>query len=120
MYQCPRADCWQFFLHRQSGYWGEDATIGTNRDLAKMQEILDQEIRLLTRSLGTAPEQNMIEARLSLLSRQRIAVCAAVVNRRIEASNKVIVFSRWISGNGALGGADLKHNRETTLRAKSG
>jgi hypothetical protein len=83
--------------------------IGTNRDLASMQALLDHEIRLLNRMLGTAPEQNMIEARLSLLRRQRIAVCAAVVNRRIEASNKVVVFSDWVSGNGALHGPDVEH-----------
>jgi low affinity Fe/Cu permease len=80
--------------------------IGTNRDLAAMQELLDREILRLKRMPSSAPEGTWIEGRLSSVCRQRIAVCAALVNRRIEASNKVVVFSRWVSGNGALGGGD--------------
>lgn len=94
--------------------------IGTNLDLASMQELLDREILLLHRVLSNTPEPTLIEARLSSLGRQRIAVCAALVARRIEASKKVVVFSDWVSGNGALGGADAHHGWETTPRTESG
>jgi hypothetical protein len=78
--------------------------IGTNRDLVQMQQILDREISRLNRLAGGARDTERIETRLATMCRQRISVCAALVNRRIEAANKVVEFSRWVSGNGALTG----------------
>lgn len=76
--------------------------IGTNRDLAEMQRLLDREILLLKHLAAGTPAPSWIEGRLALTCRQRISVCAAMVNRRVEAAHKVVVFSRWVSGNGAL------------------
>ena len=78
--------------------------IGTDRDLVEMQRILDREIFRLNRLAGGARGPGGIETRLAMMCRQRISVCAALVNRRIEAANKVVEFSRWVSGNGALAG----------------
>jgi hypothetical protein len=75
--------------------------IGTNRDLVEMQQILDREIFRLNRLAGGAGGRGGIETRLAMMCRQRISVCAALVNRRIEAAHKVVEFS-WVSGNGAL------------------
>jgi low affinity Fe/Cu permease len=87
--------------------------IGTNRDLAAMQKLLDREILQLKRLASGGAKPGLLEHRVASLCRQRVAVCAALVNRRIEASNKVVVFARWVSGNGALGGADAGDNGET-------
>ncbi len=76
--------------------------IGTNRDLVKIQHMLDHEIRRLRELAADAPGPCWIDRRLETMCRQRISVCAALVNRRIEAAHKVVVFSRWVSGNGAL------------------
>ncbi len=76
--------------------------IGSNRDLAEMQRILDREILRLSGLTRGRRGTGRIENRLALMCRQRIAICAALVNRRIEAANKVVLFSRWVSGNGAL------------------
>jgi hypothetical protein len=84
--------------------------IGTNRDLAEMQQILDREILRLNLLAGSRGPGG-IDQRLALMCRQRISVCAALVNRRIEAANKVVEFSRWVSGNGALGSPVGEPNR---------
>lgn len=86
--------------------------IGTNRDLAAMQDLLDREILMLRTMANGGVKGAWLDQRLVSLCRQRIAVCAALVNRRIEASNKVVIFARWVSGNGALGDADTSLNRQ--------
>lgn len=88
--------------------------IGTNRDLAAIQQLLDREILMLKTMASGGVEDVWLDRRLISLCRQRIAICAALVNRRREASNKVVVFARWVSGNGALGGAEAGCNRQTT------
>jgi hypothetical protein len=85
--------------------------IGTNQDLVEMQRILDREILRLHRLTSGTRGPAWIENRLELLCRQRISVCAALVNRRIEAANQVVEFSRWVSGNGALGSAADERNQ---------
>ena len=76
--------------------------IGTNHDLAAIRQIVNREIdRLRCLAAGTR-DTAWIERELSLLHRHRLAVCAALVNRGIEASNKIVDFSRWFNGNGAL------------------
>ena len=76
--------------------------IGTNRDLREIRHLLDHEILRLRELAADAPGLDWVDRRLELMCRQRISVCAALVNRRIEAANRVVVFSRWVSGNGAL------------------
>jgi hypothetical protein len=85
--------------------------IGTNQDLVEMQQILDREILRLNRLTSGTRGPGWIENRLELLCRQRISVCAALVNRRVEAANPVVEFSRWVSGNGALGSAGSERNQ---------
>jgi hypothetical protein len=94
--------------------------IGTNWDLVQMQQILDREIFRLNRLAGGARGPGGIETRLAMMCRQRISVCAALVNRRIEAANKVVEFSRWVSGNGALGGPVGDPGRTKALAGTAG
>ena len=68
-----------------------------------MQDVLDREILWLKELTRSGADPGVLDRRLALLARLRLAVCAALVNRRIEASNKVVVFARWVSGRGALG-----------------
>jgi hypothetical protein len=49
---------------------------------------------------GAASEQNWISDWLAFLSRQRIAVCAKLVDRRIEEAKDAVDLSRWFNGNG--------------------
>jgi hypothetical protein len=85
-----------------AGAWGT-AMIGTNRDLTAMRELIDGEIRRFDAMAKAAPGQYWIQKQLLALCRQRLAVCAALVNRRAEAGKSVVDFTRWMSGNGALG-----------------
>jgi hypothetical protein len=80
--------------------------IETNRDLLAMQQLLDREI-LRMQGPASRDQSAWVGRELVLLCRQRIAVCAALVNRRLEAPKKVVVFSRWVSGDGVLGDGDL-------------
>ena len=80
--------------------------IGTNHDLKSMREAIDSEILRLTaleRVRRGQVEGGYIEDRLSILSRERRAIGVALVNRQIEASRKIVSFSKWVDGNGALG-----------------
>ena len=77
--------------------------IATNRDLATMQQLLDHEILRLHGLPSGMAKPAWINRRLASLCRQRIAICAARVNRRMEASKRVVEFSRWVNGDGALG-----------------
>ena len=79
--------------------------IGTNQDLVEMQQVLDREIFRLNRLTAGTRGPGWIENRLELLCLQRISVCAALINRRVIAADQVVEFSRWVSGNGALGSA---------------
>ncbi len=82
--------------------------IGTNRDLREMGHILDHEIVRLQQLAVETTAPGWVHRRLALACRQRISVCAALVNRRTEAANKVIDFARWVSGGGALGGYGVR------------
>jgi hypothetical protein len=79
--------------------------IGTDRDLAKMREAIDYELfRLITlrkMPLGTTGVDE-IAVEIAKLHRERVALCAAIANRRAEASRSVVSFARWANGNGAL------------------
>ena len=84
--------------------------IGTDRDLIAMREAVDYEILKLTslkRAAGRREEIDYIDRQLCSLSRERVALCAAIVNRRLEATKDVVVLARWVSGGGALDSAAL-------------
>ncbi len=87
--------------------------IGTNRDLAAMRQILDCEIARCWTLAKRASGAICVGHRLASLYRQRGAVCATLLNRQAEAENKIVDFSRWVSGNGALAGLDAKPNSGT-------
>jgi hypothetical protein len=101
----------------------ETSVIGANRDLKSMQRILECRIIELKQLAGDAPARDWITDRLAVLSRQRIAVCATLVNRRIEAARPIVDLSRWFNGNGALfGGAinrSLRNGNAQSLMALS-
>ena len=76
-----------------------------NRDLNAMRDALDDKIFRLTaaksRPISWA-DVEQIEQQIASLSRRRVVLCGAIVNRRIEASRTVVNLSRWVSGAGAL------------------
>ena len=76
--------------------------IGTNRDLIALRDVLEHEIVRLQQLAMARPAPDWVERRLSLLARHRHSLCAVLVSRRSEAANKVVVLSRWFTGNGAL------------------
>ena len=79
--------------------------IGKNSDLQTVCAAIDREMsRLgaLKAAQGLCTELGGIDVQLAALSRQRRAICAAAVNRQIEASREVVSLSIWRSGNGAL------------------
>jgi hypothetical protein len=95
------------------------AVIGTNRDLNAIQRMLDFEIIQLKQQLaGSARDEVWISNRLAVVCRQRVAVCATLANRRIEATRQAVDLSRWLTGNGALFGSAV--NRAGAERAGAG
>jgi len=65
---------------------------------------LDSRITELKQLAGGGPGPASISVQLAALGRERIAVSAILANRRIEAAKKVVVFSRWLTGNGVPSG----------------
>lgn len=86
--------------------------IGTDRDLAQMREAIDYELLRLTilrkMPLGLTGIDDL-DFEIIRLRRERIALCAAVVNRRMEAKKPIVSFARWASGNGALDSLFSRH-----------
>ena len=76
--------------------------IGTNRDLMAVQRLLNAEIAALCKLLGDKSRRRRVSSRLLALQRKRIAICATLVNRRIEAAKPVVDLACWFNGNGAL------------------
>ena len=84
--------------------------IGTNRDLCAMRESLEYELfrlQTLKNLPGCVTGAGFIDRHMASLNRERHALSAAIVNRRIEASKDVVVFARWASGNGVLDAISL-------------
>jgi len=92
--------------------------IGTNRDLKSIQRILDCRIEELKQFAAATSDAAWISARLTALNRKRITVSAILANRRIEAAKKVVVLSRWLTGNGALHSARSKQAHIEPLGGK--
>ena len=85
--------------------------IGTNRELSAMRKSLEFELftlRALKNMPGRAADAVLVDRQIASLHRERVVLCAAIVNRRIEASKDVVEFSRWASGNGALNNISLR------------
>jgi ABC-type siderophore export system fused ATPase/permease subunit len=79
--------------------------IGTNRDLVAMRAAIEHELlqlQLTRRLSGRSTDTDFTERQIASLNRKRVALSAAIVNRRIEAAKDIVVFSRWANGNGAL------------------
>lgn len=77
----------------------------TNRELASMREAIEYEIfRLnhLRRVPRRRVDKELIDRQVASLSHQRAALRAVMVNRRVEAAKDIVIFARWVSGNGAL------------------
>jgi hypothetical protein len=83
--------------------------IGTNRDLGSIQQILDCRIMELKQLASATPDRAWVSAELTALGRDRIAVSAILANRRIEAAKRVVVLSRWLTGNGVISGTRSDH-----------
>lgn len=70
-----------------------------------MREAIDYELLRLTSlaKLGLdAAGAGGVAFEIARLRRERIALCAAIANRRTEAARTVVSFARWASGDGAL------------------
>ena len=76
--------------------------IGTNRDLMAVQRLLNSEIVALCKLPDDKSRGRWASVRLLALQRKRIAICATLVNRRIEAAKPVVDLACWFNGNGAL------------------
>lgn len=76
--------------------------IGTNRELMAIQLLLDSEIAALCKLRDSKSCQRWVSSRLLTLQRERIAICATLVNRRIEAAKPVVDLACWFNGSGAL------------------
>ena len=77
----------------------------TNRELIAARDVLEAEIfrlKRLQRMPGRAADATRIREQITELNRDRVALCAAIVHRRFEASKEVVSLARWVSGNGAL------------------
>jgi len=77
----------------------------TNRELIASRDTLEAELyrlKTLQRMSGRAADATRINEQIAELNRERVALCAAIVHRRFEASKDVVSFSRWVSGNGAI------------------
>jgi hypothetical protein len=92
--------------------------IGTNRELESIGRMLDCRILELSRLARGTPERASASRQLTALIRQRLAVSAVLANRRIEASEKVVEFSRWLTGDGALFDAVAAADRVTRFRRR--
>ena len=90
--------------------------IGTNRDLMAVQRLLNAEIAALCKLLGDKSRRRRVSSRLLALQRKRIAICATLVNRRIEAAKPVVDLAIWFNGNGALRAIE---NRDPGLASES-
>jgi len=89
---------------------GESPMIG---DLAAMREALEYELfrlQALKNLPGRAADAAFIGRQIVSLNRERVALCAAIVNRRIEASRDVVMFSRWANGYGALNNISFRRS----------
>ena len=79
--------------------------IATNRELNARRSTIEREIERL-KALKNMPlraaEAEFIDQQIASLNCERVALCALIVNRRIEASRDVVVFSRWVTGNGVF------------------
>ncbi|HTW54060.1 MAG TPA: hypothetical protein VMU69_28770 [Bradyrhizobium sp.] len=76
-----------------------------NRELIAARDLLEAEIfrlKALQRVPGRAADATRIREQITELNRDRVALCATIVHRRLEASKDVVSLSRWVSGNGAL------------------
>ena len=77
--------------------------IGTNRDLVAMRQAIEHEImKLAMVKAGQRADTDIIDRDLAALYRERMALCAAMVNRRAEAAIDVVELQRWLHRYGAL------------------
>jgi hypothetical protein len=90
--------------------------IGTNRDLMAVQRLLNAEIAALCKLPHDKSRRRWTSGRLLALQRKRIAICATLVNRRIEAAKPVVDLACWFNGNGALRAIE---NRGTGFASES-
>ena len=87
--------------------------IGTNRDLSAMREAVEYELfrlQSLKNLPGCKAEAAFIDRQIASHNRERVVLCAAIINRRIEAARNVVMFARWANDNGALNNISFGHS----------
>lgn len=76
--------------------------LGTNRDYQTMVEEIDHKIADRERAMLSGRLVAGTAATLSDLRETRQTIKMLLLNRRIEASKRVVDLARWKDGNGAL------------------
>jgi hypothetical protein len=76
--------------------------LGTNRDYESMVQDIDHKIADRERAMLSGRLVAGTAATLSDLRETRQTIKMLLLNRRIEASKRVVDLARWKDGNGAL------------------
>jgi hypothetical protein len=76
--------------------------LGTNREYESMIQDIDCKIAERERAMLSGPLVAGTAATLSDLRDTRQTIRMLLLNRRVEASKRVVDFARWKDGNGAL------------------
>lgn len=76
--------------------------LGTNRQFESLLRHMDHQITTLEGALASGEAGRNVAPALEELWAKRRALKLLLLNRKVEASKKVIDFVKWRDGNGAL------------------
>jgi hypothetical protein len=76
--------------------------LGSNKHFEALLHSLDTQIATMENLLGSSAPAPGLASSLEELWTQRRLLKLLMLNRRIEASKRVVDFQRWRDGNGAL------------------
>jgi hypothetical protein len=76
--------------------------LGSNKHFETLLHSLDTQITTMENLLGQSAPASGLASSLEELWAQRRSFKLLMLNRRIEASKRVVDFHRWREGNGAL------------------
>jgi hypothetical protein len=76
--------------------------LGSNKHFEELLRSLDAQIATMENLLGHNAPAAGLASSLEELWAQRRLIKLLMLNRRIEASKRVVDFQRWRDGNGAL------------------
>ena len=76
--------------------------LGTNRQFESLLRTLDQQISVMEKLLMQGRATKGVASSLEELWSHRRMLRLLLLNRRVEASKRVVDFHKWRDGNGAL------------------